>query len=114
MELELELERTPELLTFLQNAMAGHRVQLSGNSEEGSTHYFLPTLEEIDEFLQDVHVTSETKTTAGPESEPYVPLSTRDEYAHRRPTQNQVMIPLSPTTMIDACFNIPFTVLVHN
>lgn len=111
MELELELERTPELLTFLQNAMAGHRVQLSGNSEEGSTHYFLPTLEEIDEFLQDVNVTS-TKTTGGPESALHVTLSTPDEYAQKTSTQHQVVNPLRPAMMIYACFNAPCTVLV--
>ncbi|TEA37081.1 hypothetical protein DBR06_SOUSAS210247, partial [Sousa chinensis] len=53
------------------------------------TSFFL-TLEDIDEFLQDINEIHEARTPAAPESELYVPLTACDEDSQKESMQNQV------------------------
>ena len=76
------------------------------------TSYF-PTLEDIEEFLQEVNETYKTRSLAAPESELCVPLTARDDVSQKESLQKQVMNLLRPTRMIYACSVIPGTVFVH-
>lgn len=73
----------------------------------------LQTLEEIDELLQDLSETPESRTPAAPEPQLYIPLNAHGEDSQYEPIQNQATTPSTPT-MISACSNIPETVLVQN
>ncbi|KAB0405698.1 hypothetical protein E2I00_015750, partial [Balaenoptera physalus] len=73
-----------------QNPTAEYLVQLSGNSKEASMTSFFPTLEDIDEFFQDINEIHEARTPAAPEPELYVPLTARDEDGQKESMQNKV------------------------
>ena len=104
MESEFELDRISELLTFLQKPTTEDLVQLSGTSKEVSMTYM--TLEDTEEFLQEINEILEAKTPAVPESELCVPLTAHDEVSRMESMQNQVMNPLRPTMKIYACSHI--------
>ena len=74
---------------------------------------FFVTLEDIEEFLQEINEIHEAKTPATPESELCVPLTAHDEVSQMESMQNQVMNLLRPTMKIYACSHI-WTVLVQN
>ena len=76
------------------------------------TSYF-PTLEDIEEFLQEVNEIHKTRSPAAPESDVCVPLTAHDDVSQKESLQKQVMNFLRPTMMIYACSVIPGTVFVH-
>ena len=55
------------------------------------TSYF-PTLEDIEEFLQEVNETYRTRIPAAPESDLCVPLTAHDDVSQKESLQKQVMI----------------------
>ncbi|TKC45108.1 hypothetical protein EI555_001570 [Monodon monoceros] len=73
-----------------QNPTAEDLVRLSGNSKEASMTSFFLTLEDIDEFLQDINEIHEARAPAAPESALYVPLTACDEDSQKESMQNQV------------------------
>ena len=61
MDTEFELYRISELLTFLQKPTTEDLVQLSDNSKEASMTSFFMTLEDIEQFLQEISEILEAK-----------------------------------------------------
>ena len=61
MDTEFELYRISELLTFLQKPTTEDLVQLSGTSKEASMTSFFMTLEDIEQFLQEISEILEAK-----------------------------------------------------
>ncbi|MXQ99831.1 hypothetical protein E5288_WYG021428 [Bos mutus] len=64
--------------------------QLSGNSKEASMTSYFPTLEDIEEFLQEVNETHKTRSPAAPESDVCVPLTAHDDVSQKESLQKQV------------------------
>lgn len=83
-----ETEAFPQDLN--ENPTTEDLVQSSGNSKEASTNSFFLTPEGIEEFLQDINETYDTRTPAAPEPELYVPLTARDEDSQKESIQNEV------------------------
>ncbi|XP_055442078.1 Kruppel-like factor 18 isoform X1 [Bubalus kerabau] len=73
-----------------QKPTAEDLVQLSGNSKEASMTSYFPTLEDIEEFLQEVNETYRTRIPAAPESDLCVPLTAHDDVSQKESLQKQV------------------------
>ena len=114
MELGFELNRIPELLTFLQDPTVEGPARLPDNCKEiRSLHEIL---EEIEESLQDLSETHEARAPATAQPQLCVPptLGTSAVSSQLESVQTQVMTPWRPTMMISEGSNIPGTVLDQN